>query len=76
VSWARDWQAARERDYGEEGIAMILVLAVGDGEAEPGLAQAFRETAQTLRPMGAETPAAVLEAMALRELRQAEEAEG
>lgn len=72
MSWERDREAAVQRDYGEEGIAMILALAV-PGEAEPGLAETFREASRALRPVGAQTPAAVLEVMALRELRLAGE---
>jgi len=69
--WEADWQAARARDYGETGVAMILALEV-EGAPEPGLADAVRAAASSLQTLGATSPAAVLETVALREMRRAE----
>ncbi len=66
--WAADWQAARERCYAEEGIPMILALE-GAGAPEPGLAEALQHAAAAPEAEG-RSAAAVLEVMALREMRR------
>jgi hypothetical protein len=71
--WAADWRAARERRYAEEGIPMILALE-GAGTPEPGLADALRDAAATPEAEG-RSAAAVLEVMALREMRRLSEQE-
>lgn len=73
ADWRDDWQAAGARDYGETGIPMILALEVA-GVPEPGLAERVREASEPLRALGAPSPAAVLEAVALREMRRLGEA--
>jgi hypothetical protein len=67
-SWDADWRAARARTYAEEGIPMILALEA-PGAPEPGLAEALRRAAAAPEAQGARA-AAVLEVMALREMRR------